>query len=358
MAERIYQTSKRLGPISHEQLSRALARFGLGDLVAVKPVPHGLFGQNLFVTSSSGEYVFRGAPHVSWQFPTERFFTRLLHERSTVPVPWPFQIDDSCEFFPWSYAIMPRMPGLQVTDRAVGQQLSSSDLLAITHAMARNLVAMQQVTMPECVRYDPARDVLRPVPAEDHANWPFNAGYGDVLSPPPHRELVVARIRRYLERARAASIHTTARDGEWVEESIARATPALAEPLTPCFTMEDYKEGNVVLSRSATGWEVSGVFDFMGCYFGDGETDLSRITAEYFDRDPKLAREFLTSYLRLKPPRPGFSYRFPVYMLLDRLIIWEHIQRNALEMANKLGTLRDWSERYTTILQSLGISAS
>jgi len=87
MPQRIYETSKRLGPISHDQLSRALTRFELGDLVTVEPVPFGLFGQNLFVTSSVGEFVFRGAPHGQTQFPTERFFTRLLHERTSVPVP-------------------------------------------------------------------------------------------------------------------------------------------------------------------------------------------------------------------------------------------------------------------------------
>jgi hygromycin-B 7''-O-kinase len=357
MIQQIYQTSQRLGPISHEQLSRALARFGFGDLLAVEPVPFGLFGQNLFVTSSTGEYVFRGAPHGPAQFPTERFFTRLLHERSTVPVPWPFQIDASCEFFPWNYAFMPRMPGLQVTDKAVRRQLTRSDLLAIARAMARNLVAMQQITMPDCARYDPDRDLLRPVPIDDHANWPFNNGYGEVREPPAHRELIVARVRRYLASARAANSQTTPGDVEWVEALIARAAPALAEPLTPCFTMEDYKEGNAVLRRDADDWEVSGLFDFMGCYIGDGETDLSRVTAEYFDEDPGLAREFLTSYMRLKRPRPGFEHRFPLYMLLDRLIIWDYFQRNQPQSVKQLGTLRDWSERYTNIQAALGVSA-
>lgn len=85
MPQRVYETSKRLGPISHEQLSRALARFELGDVQGVAPVPFGLFGQNLFVTSNVGEFVFRGAPHRPAQFPTERFFTRNQGER--VPSP-------------------------------------------------------------------------------------------------------------------------------------------------------------------------------------------------------------------------------------------------------------------------------
>ncbi len=354
MPQRIYETSKRLGPISHDQLSRAFARFDLGDLLAVEPAPLGLFGQNLFVTSSAGEFVFRGAPHGPAQFPTERFFTRLLHERTSVPVPWPYQIDDSCDFFPWSYVIMPRMPGLQVTDRKVRRELTGAELRAIARAMAYNLVAMQQVTMPYCARYDPDRDIVRPVPVKDHADWPFNNGYGEVIQPPSHRQLVTARVRRILERAHAASDRTTTADVEWAEELIERANAALAAPFAPCFTMEDYKEGNVVLSRTPDGWQVSGVFDFMGCYFGDGETDLSRIMAEYFDQDPEVAREFLATYLQLRAPRPGFRQRFSLYMLLDRLIIWEYIQRHEVEVASKVGTLRDWAERYAQIADTLG----
>ena len=354
MPQRIYEASKRLGTISHEQLSRALSRFELVDLLTVNPVPLGLFGQNLFVGSSVGEFVFRGAPLAPSQFPTERFFTRLLHERTSVPVPWPYQIDDSCDFFPWSYAIMPRMPGMQVTDRKVRRGLMGAELRAIARAMAYNLVAMQQVTMPYCARYVPERDIVRPVPVKDHADWPFNNGYGAVIQPPSHRELVIARIRCILERTHTASDRTTTADVEWAEGLIERANAALAIPFTPCFTMEDYKEGNVVLSRTFDGWQVSGVFDFMGCYFGDGETDLSRITAEYFDQDPELAREFIATYLQLRAPRPGFRERFSLYMLLDRLIIWEHIQRHEVEVASKMGNLRDWTERYTQIADTLG----
>jgi len=355
MAPQTYDTSQRLGPLNHEQLSRAFARFDLGAVRAVAPVPFGLFGQNVFVNTDAGEFVFRGAPLTPWQFPTERFFTRLLHERTSVPVPWPYLIDDSCDAFPWAFVIMPRMPGLQVTDRAVRRELAPADLLAIAHAMARNLVAMQTVTMQYCSRYDPARDIVRPVPVRDHAAWPFNNGYGDVAEAPSHRELLIARVRCILDRARRTNDRTTSRDIEWVECLIDRAGAALQVPFAPCFTMEDYKEGNAVLSRTPSGWQVTGLFDFMGCYFGDGETDLSRITAEYFDQDPNLAREFLSTYLQMKPPRSGFSDRFPLYMLLDRLVIWDYLQRHEDEVASKLGSLRDWTERYTLIARQLSL---
>ena len=77
---RVY--SERLGVLAPHQFQAALARFELGDFVEAAPVSKGLFGQNVFVTSTQGEYVLRGLPHYSWQFPKERFGAALLHERT------------------------------------------------------------------------------------------------------------------------------------------------------------------------------------------------------------------------------------------------------------------------------------
>jgi hygromycin-B 7''-O-kinase len=176
-----------------------------------------------------------------------------------------------------------------------------------------------------------------------------------VGAPPAHHEIVPARIRFQLNRAMATNELTTRDDAAWVEEVIAAAMPALREPFTPCFVMEDYKEGNAVLRRAGDAWEVSGVFDFMGCYFGDGEADLSRTLCEYFDEAPELATRFARTYLELRPPRPGFAARFAAYMLLDRIIIWAYIVQHEPEVARKLGSFRRWAERYTAIAQKLSL---
>lgn len=89
MAAREY--SKRLGVISDEQLQAALDRVGLGRLLSAEPATGGLFGQNIMLTTSEGEFVFRGAPHWDaegnddWQFQKERLFSELVHERGTGP---------------------------------------------------------------------------------------------------------------------------------------------------------------------------------------------------------------------------------------------------------------------------------
>lgn len=116
------QYSQRLGMISDTQFQAALDRFHLGRFIQAEAISFGNFGHNVFVSSTTGEYVLRGNPHFWWQFPTEQFFTRQLHERTHVPVPWPFLIDPTPDIFGWSFVLMPRMSGLQLADPQIKEQ--------------------------------------------------------------------------------------------------------------------------------------------------------------------------------------------------------------------------------------------
>jgi len=63
---------------------------------------------------------------------------------------------------------------------------------------------------------------------------------------------------------------------EWVEALIEQTQGALAAQPDPCLVMGDYKEDNVVVEVGSDGiWRVVGVFDLMGCWFGDGEAELA-----------------------------------------------------------------------------------
>src|SRR5687767_6422954 len=106
--------SRRLGILTDEQLQAALDRFELGTFIRAEPIPFGLFGQNLFVTSTKGDWVLRGCPHYDWQFPTEKFFADQLHDKTSVPVPCPYLFEPSSDIFGWGYILMPRMAGLQL----------------------------------------------------------------------------------------------------------------------------------------------------------------------------------------------------------------------------------------------------
>ncbi len=332
MESREYAT--RLGPITDAQFRAALRRLGRGEFVRAEPVTGGLFGQNVFVTSTSGEWVLRGAPHYDWQLPSERFFARLLHERTRAPVPWPYLLDPSGDIFGWSYALMPRMPGLQPATAAPAGR-SPADRLGMARAMAENLALAHALTWPSPGRYDLTADTIAPF-AE---RWP---------------DRVAAEVRGWLARARRHSDRTTDADVAWAEGLLGAARAALDEPFRPRVVLRDYTEGNVVMGRTAGGWRVTGMFDLMEASFGDGEMDLPRQAARYLDEDAGSAREVLRTYLGRRPPRPGFAERYPVYMLRDRLILWEYAQRpSSTPRRDPRRTLREWAEPYTSSLEAL-----
>lgn len=196
--------SPRLGRIAPVQFQAALDRFGLGRFVRATSVRGGNFGQVLFLTSTVGDWVLRGSPLLPGQFRQERFFARLLRERTRVPVPWPYLLDEGTDIFGWSYVIMPRLPGLDLEDEAVAASLSAEDRQAIARALGATLAEMQGLVWPVSGEYDAQRDAIRPF-AEGHAAQ------------------VVARIRERLTLAREHTPRlTTPADARWVEEIIAR----------------------------------------------------------------------------------------------------------------------------------------
>lgn len=346
MEDREY--SKRLGVLSGEQLQAAVSRFDVGELVAAEAPVGGLFGQNVFLTTTAGEFVLRGAPHLMrglragftparapadpnlWQFSTEQYFARAIHEQTSVGAPWPYLIEPSHDIFGWPFAVMPRLPGANLADRAVRAALTPDDLVEIARAMGATLASMQTAGWPVTGEYDPASNSLA---AFEHGFAAWVEAYIDML----------------IKRCRLASDRTTDADVEWCKSIVIEGAEALRMPFQPTFVHEDYQEGNLAVKRGSNGWEVSGVFDLMTAYVGDGEVDLSRSIAAYTDqREPGLRQAFLEGYRERRPLRPGFGERFPVYMLLDRLHIWEYGQRNSLWFEG-VPNLRSYAERLTSL---------
>ena len=314
-----------LGSITDTQLQAALERFQLGDFVEAEPIPTG-FGQNIFLTSTTGQYVLRGCPHWEAQFRKEQFLANLLHERTTTPVAWPYLMDYTTDLFGWSYIVMPRVPGTHEQ-----RDWPAEDQVAVARAVATNLLAMQELT------------------------WPFAGDYelaaGTVLPFPNGLEGLVGHAQGLLEHSRGESPQTTPADEEWVAEIIAGAWEALHEPFQPCFVMNDYKTGNFAVSRVEGRWKVTGIFDLAEGYFGNGEADLVRQVSHYlhFD-DVALAKCFLTTYLEAKPPQPGFRERFAFFMLRDRLIYWDFGTSLGRHWFDGSLTFRKYAERNVSAL--------
>ncbi len=328
--------SERLGRITPAQFQAALDRFALGRFVRADAISDGLFGQNVFVTSDQGAYVLRGNPHYDWQFPTELFFARLLHERTVAPIPWPYLLDPTHDIFGWSYALMPRMPGHHFNDGAWFATLSMEDRIAIAAALGETLADLHALTWPFAGRYDATTETVEPLP-KSYGAW------------------VIERIEGYLAEALAASGHTTQADVDWARGLIATGGSALDIPYQPCVVMEDYHSGNVTVLREDERWRVSGVFDLMTLAFGDGEADLARLSRMYVYEEPRLAAAFIGAYLARKPPRPGFAQRFPVYLLHDCLIIWAYcVRHNDIWWPADM-TLRRWVEETLAALRAAGL---
>lgn len=347
--------SKSLGALQRGQLEAALDHFGLGKFIRAEPIPYGLFGQNVFVTSTAGEFVLRGSPHFDWQFETERFFVDLIHDKTGVPVPSPYLIDESPEIFGWSYVLMPRMPGIQVEDPKAKQLLSPADRRQMAHAMGETLAALRQVTSEISGRYDTASRSIKPFDLAQELAYPFPAEPAEIARSRTisNRERVLGVIRRLLAKSRVVNDHTSEADANWVEGIIASNQHAMGDYFQPAFVMEDFKEGNSVFARQHGIWRLSGLFDLGGAHFGDCEADLSRTIAWYFDESHELAREFVSTYLSNRPARPGFGSRFRVFMLLDRMIIWEFVQRHEGGIPMKGASLRAWAGRYVDLLKTV-----
>ena len=306
----VREYSKRLGDISDEQLQKALSCFNLGDFLSAEPIPFGLFGQNLFLTSTVGEFVLRGVPHYDWQFPTEQFFIEQLYDKTRVPVPYPYLFNPSAEIIGWPFVIMPKMSGLQLADAEVLARLSIAERRGVAQALAAMLIEIQTLTWEHAGRFNIATQMIEPL-RQDYRSW------------------IVERIRELLLQAQSYNVNTTASDAAWVENIIERTAHACLTPYQPCLVLEDYKEPNVVVMQEQTSWRVTGVFDFMTAHFGDGEADLARQVGTYLRERPELADEFVQFYLDHKVVQPGFGKRQQLYMLYDSLIIWSFWQGHA-----------------------------
>lgn len=320
--------SKRLGVLTPEQLQAALDRFDLGAVVSAEPAPGGLFGQNVMIESSRGRWVLRGCPHYDWQFAKERYFAEMIAARTPVPAPAPYLIDDTTDIFGWSYALMPWLDGTALTDEY--RPASRADCLAIALAMGQGLAELQRATWHEHAWYDNDAGELRPL-GKSYADW------------------YIEWTRYWLDQCRKASAATTDEDVAWAESVMDDAREALAVPFEATLVHTDYHEGNVVIVRRGAGaWRVSGIFDLMDMYMGDGEADLPRSFVAFHRKDPPDGEAFVRAYADLRPLRPGFAARWRVYMLRDRLVFWEYGQRNNLWFRPDM-SLRQWAERYVEL---------
>lgn len=314
----------RLGRLTGAQLQAAVDRFDLGGLCGAAPIPGGQFGQNVHVTAESGEWILRGCPHYDWQFPRERYFACQIAIRSRIRAPWPYLIEPSREIFGWSYALMPYLPGLQLSDPAVRARLAPAEETAIARALGAGLTILHELIWPHAGAYELQEDDV----------VPFAVG---------HRERVLGEIDDLVSQCgRLDSLSDS--DLHWLSRLLKHNRAALDVPFQPTFVHHDFTTSNVVVSRDSGAWTLSGVFDLMEAYVGDPEEDLVRALFNYIARRPRLARDFLGAYVSRRPLREDAARRLRLYMLRDCLLIWEFGHRFGKEWVVRTPDFREWAE--------------
>ncbi len=178
---------QRLGKLSLKQFSEATKKHGLGSCFDAAPIQAGNFKQNVLLKTDRGEWIFRGYSHYSWQFPKERLFADLIGRETTAPVPLPYLVDSSLNTFGYDYALMPRMPGGQLSDQTWVETLSTLDKKEIAFELGRFLRDLQIYPAPFFGEYDEVADAM--------------VSYGNTYS-----DEVMSRAEEFIHRANSVTV--------------------------------------------------------------------------------------------------------------------------------------------------------
>jgi aminoglycoside phosphotransferase (APT) family kinase protein len=310
-------------------MQRVFDQHQLGRVISMQPAAGGSFRQVLEIASSSGYWIFKGAPLKPEQFYAEHFYTSLLHEKTGLPVPWPYIHDTSCSVFDWDFALMPRLGGVELGDPAVWAGLAPDEQLELAVDMGKALASVAAVTAAEASTYDfPARDVR-----------PFAQGFASGLG---------TELQELIHRIREMSPESIPeRDVAWIEDGIVDLLRHTTADTDPRLTMQDFKDQNMVGRKSENGWRISGLFDLGGLHFGDPAMGFCRQIAQFhtYEHGDVLARRFVQSAIDHGMDASHLAQRVKGFAIHERLCIWEWAKREGRdEILGAASTFREWAE--------------
>ena len=316
------RTYGNLGELRDEQLQAAADRFGLGPVRRATALTDGLFGKNVRLDTDTGAWVLRGDPWpagVDHQYRRDRWFARAIHERSSVPAPWPYRVEPTAGLLPWPFAVMPHLDG---RDHLAPEAKTPAARLEVARALGRGAAALGQVTFAAGGEWQPEHDdvvAFEGTPAE----W------------------LRTRTAASLARTAKSSEPLDPRSQDLVDEHLEAATASLerdADRFQPALVHHDFKGGNLAMCRNADAtYVVTGVFDLQECYVGDPIEDLARTLCELSRHGPDVGAAFLLAYGAPIPVE-----RLRAYVVFDRLVIWEYGRRPAVDWFEADATFAGW----------------
>ncbi|HEX6972180.1 MAG TPA: aminoglycoside phosphotransferase family protein [Limnochordia bacterium] len=308
-----------LGAISPERLQLAAERHRLGRVLDAEFLG-GTYGNNLGVKTETGAWVLRGAvaPVEASTFHRERFFARVVRERSSIASPWPYRIDESRAIFGWPYAWMRRLPGKVLHPGHEG------NWTAIGQALGRAVAQLHEIRFPHI------------------GEW--RADPDDIVSPgisaPEWLIRRVADLRQRIAETSSPLDHTSA---ALIDHLVADAASAIGD-FAPTYVHGDLGIGNLAAERTSHGLAFTGVFDLGGGFAGDPDEDLATpIWWPLYWRNPLASRAFLDSYRTHRPARPRQSARLRGYAAVSMLANWEMGRRQGFDWYGGSVRFCDWA---------------
>lgn len=326
MVDRDVVLPEPLGRLVWSQLQRALDVFDLGTLEAVTPTSTGGFNynQNVFLRTSRGEFVLKGAPTAPWQFPKERFFAELIATRTLLRCPWPYHYHAGADVFDWPFAIVPRLEGLELNALGPAAERSPEDWRAIAQAQANALVELQSATFARAGDFSLAAGGIEPYPGS-YAAWVVNE--------------IVTRL--------ALSPSLSPEDAQWVVDLARELSRDLDEPADNVIVHGDFGYWNMLFARVGGGYRVTGVYDLLTATIGDCLADVAFQYAKYAERDRSDAEAFTDAWLtRSGRNEASFDERIRLYVLYERLGLRDFAYRQAPQWVDWDVPFREWLARF------------
>lgn len=334
MTAEIIFASNKLGKIKDSQLQSMLNKLNLGKLTSSEKTANGAMGQTMFVSSTEGDFVFKGNPLYKGQLIEEKFFIENIHKRTNVTVPIPYLIDDTDEIFGWNYSLMPCLKGEHLNSKHMKASLKLDDKFKIAELIANTLAELHNWQVNEFGELNTETFEIRPFKSS-YTQWLFN------------------RILFWLEDAGKYS-NITSDDFQWVEALLADSRETFENFTTPTFVMGDFKPGNFLIYSGNSGWEIGGIFDFTNSYFADPISDLIKMSTYYLENnEADNAKHLLNVYCGDLKGKEDIKKRLKVHMLHQRILDWGCAKAMKLVTWDDDLPFYEWVESYTHSVANL-----
>ncbi|MFD9625780.1 aminoglycoside phosphotransferase family protein [Peribacillus muralis] len=334
MTAEINFASNKLGIIHDDQLQSMLDKYNLGKMISTRKTANGAMGQTLFVSSTEGDFVFKGNPLYTGQFGEEKFFVENLKKRTNVSVPMPYIVDNSQEIFEWSYTLMPRLQGEHLNSEHLKNSLDLDDKYRIAELIAETLSEFHAWKADGFGELNLEKFDIIPFKGT-YASWLYN------------------RIMFWLEDAKKYS-KITSEDFDWVNSLLYGSQDAFVDFSSPTFVMGDFKPENFLIYSEVSRWEISGVFDFTNSYFADPISDLIKMIIFYLNNDEsEIAKHLVSVYCSELEEKEDIKKRIKVHMLHQRVLDWGCAKAMNMVSWNTELPFSQWAKTYTDSAASL-----